>query len=470
MLDRFRRPAGRLRRTLGRAAAGARREFERRGARLRRQLARTDRAARPVYWGTRESLALGLALIVFATLGAGLCGLAGSGHGGLSGSTLTADGLGPSAPPARLVQTAADRFVFPGGSPALEFPSVGSAAIEVEGLGLMGHSGSLDRPAAIASITKTMTAYVVLQDHPLGAAQSGPTITLTDAEAAEYDKAIAQDESAVQVRTGERLTERQALEAMMLASAGDMADILATWDAGSIEAFLAKMNRQARALGMTRTVYTDPTGLAASTVSTMADQLRLAEAVQRVPALTAIVAEREAWVPVAGQVHNYNEDLGTDAIDGIKTGTTAAAGSCLLFSAHYTVQGRRVTILGIVLGLPGSTGTPWSALFASRALVASAEKALGTATVMAAGTAVARVEGGDTAQPLAPERAVEVFGWAGLEYRVTVTGGVSAPQLRVTRTGASAETVSVSLRPVPRRAALSGSSAGKPESGSSART
>jgi D-alanyl-D-alanine carboxypeptidase (penicillin-binding protein 5/6) len=435
---------------------------------VHRELVRTDRLPGQAFWGSRESLALGLALVVSGTLGAGLWGLTSAAQRELAGPALTADGRTPAAAPARLVQSAADGFVFPGGSPALAWPSSGSAAVEVEGVGLMGHRGSLDRQAAIASITKTMTAYVVLQDHPLTATGAGPTLTLTAAQAAEYDKAIAQDESAVAVRAGEKLTERQALEAMMLASAGDMADILAIWDAGSVEAFLVEMNRQAHALGMTGTDYTDPAGLAASTVSTMADQLKLAEAVQRVPALTSIVAEHDAKVPVAGWVHNYNEALGANGIDGIKTGTTAAAGSCLLFSAHYTVDGRTVTLLGIVLGLPGSTGTPWSALTAAQRLVASAEKALGTAAVADAGQTVARIVRGSATESLAPAREVDVFGWAGLAYRVAVTGTVRQPALQVTRTGATPETVSAPLGPVPSRAALGGSSVRRPESTASA--
>lgn len=479
MLDRFSRPAGRLRRQAvtggtrlgGQVAAGVarlRRRVDREIARLHRELVRTDRLPRSAFWGSRESLALGLALIVFGTLGAGLWGVSSEPGGTTAGSTLTADGKPAAAPPARLVQGAAPDFVFPGGSPALAWPSSGLAAVEVEGYGLMGHQGSLDKRAPIASITKTMTAYVVLKDHPISAQGSGPTLTLTAAEAAEYDKAIAQDESAVLVKTGEKLTERQALEAMMLASAGDMADILAIWDAGSVDAFLGKMNRQARALGMTRTDYTDPTGLASSTVSTATDQLKLAEAVEKVPALTSIVAEHDAKVPVAGWVHNYNEALGGASIDGIKTGTTAAAGSCLLFSAHYTVDGRTVTILGIVLGLPGSTGTPWAALTAAQKLVASAEKALGTATVAAAGQTVARVMRGSAVQSLAPARAVEVFGWAGLTYRVAVTGSAQAARLRVTRTGATEDEVSAALGPVPTRAALAGSSVERTESAPSA--
>jgi D-alanyl-D-alanine carboxypeptidase (penicillin-binding protein 5/6) len=410
------------------------------------------------FWGSRLNLLLGLALAAAGTLGAAVWSLASGAPGRTMDGTVIA-GQAQGAVPARLVRTGADTFVFPGGSPQLLWPSAGSAAVEVEGLGLLGEQGGLTTRAAIASITKTMTAYLVLKDHPLDPDESGPTITVTATTAQLYGQAVAKDESAVPLRPNERITERQALEALLLASAGDVADLLAVWDRGSVAAFAAAMNAQARALGMTGTDYTDPTGLAASTVSTMADQLRLAEAVQRVPTLTAVVAETEADIPVAGEVQNINQDLGFFGIDGIKTGTTAAAGSCLLFSAHVTVGGRRLTLLGIVLGLPGSTGTPWTALKAAAALVASAEAALGTATVAVPGTAVAALEqDGEKVAELGVAAPLTVLGWPGLAYRVRVAGDDASPRLTVTRTGGSSETVGAALL----RLAPVGSASGKP--------
>jgi D-alanyl-D-alanine carboxypeptidase (penicillin-binding protein 5/6) len=219
------------------------------------------------------------------------------------------------------------------------------------------------------------------------------------------------------------------------------------------------MNAQAREFGMTGTDYTDPTGLAASTVSTMADQLKLAEAVQSVPVLTSIAAETSAQIPVAGTVRNVNRDLGFLGIDGIKTGTTAAAGSCLLFSAHVTVGGRRLTLLGIVLGMPGSSGTPWNALKAAVLLVETAEAALGTATVAAPGSAVASIEqNGATLVRLGVAAPLTVVGWPGLGYRVSVTGGDSSPRLVVTRTGGSCAPFSAALTELPAKTAASGMS------------
>ncbi len=99
------------------------------------------------------------------------------------------------------------------------------------------------------------------------------------------------------VVAGETITERQALEALLLPSADNMAWILARWDAGSQAAFVARMNDTARRLGMTGTSYTDPSGLDPSTTSTAADQVRLGLAAMRVPALAAIAAMPTALVP-----------------------------------------------------------------------------------------------------------------------------------------------------------------------------
>lgn len=446
---------------LGRARRGfgALRDRTRRSPRLRklradlpRLRARMLREARALrlpdhgFWGSRLSLAAGLSLALLGTLSAAVWSLAFGAPNTSADGTVIA-GAARHADPIKPVLALPATFTIPGGTPQLTWPSTGRAAIEVEGMGLLGHSGSMTQRVPIASITKTMTAYVVLKDHPLGAHDAGPTIVVSSSMAALYGKAIALDESAVPLRAGERLTERQALEAMLLASAGDVADLLAIWDRGSIPAFTTAMNAQARVLGMSSaTDYTDPTGLAASTVSTMADQLKLAEAVQQVPALTSVVAESTAQIPDAGTVVNYNRDLGQLGIDGIKTGTTAAAGSCLLFSAHVTVGGHALTLLGIVLGMPGSTGTPWSALKATAALVTSAESALRTATVAAPGRAIATLErDGSRVGALGVDTPLTVVGWPGMSFRVVLSGGLGAPLLTVTRTGGSDDPVSAPL-------------------------
>ena len=198
-----------------------------------------------------------------------------------------------------------------------------------------------------------MTAYVVLGDHPLRLGEEGPTITLTDADVAETDRRRGRDESVVSVAAGEQLTERQALQALLLPSANNIAAVLARWDAGSEDRFVARMNATARSLGMTRTRYTDPSGYDDATVSTAADQLRLVDRAMRLPAFASIVDTPSATLPVAGTVHTTNGLLGHNGFIGVKTGSTAAAGGCFAFRAIRSIDGKWTTITGVVLGQPG---------------------------------------------------------------------------------------------------------------------
>jgi serine-type D-Ala-D-Ala carboxypeptidase (penicillin-binding protein 5/6) len=198
-----------------------------------------------------------------------------------------------------------------------------------------------------------MTAYLVLRDHPLRPGQDGPTITLTDADVADTDRRRRQQESVVPIAAGEQLTERQALQALLLPSANNIAAVLARWDAGSADRFVARMNATARSLGMTHTRYTDPSGYDDATVSTAADQVRIVDRAMRLPVFASIVATPSATLPVAGTVHNTNTLLGRNGFVGVKTGSDDAAGGCFAFRAIRWIDGKRTTITGVVLGQPG---------------------------------------------------------------------------------------------------------------------
>jgi D-alanyl-D-alanine carboxypeptidase (penicillin-binding protein 5/6) len=259
---------------------------------------------------------------------------------------------------------------------AVSWPADGVSAADISGFGVVDGPGAT-RTVPIASVAKVMTAYVVLHDHPLPANGSGPDITVQPSEAAAYPSQAREGDSLVPVVAGETITERQALEALLLASADNMAWILARWDAGSQAAFVARMNATARRLGMTGTSYTDPSGLDPSTVSTAADQVRLGMAAMPVPALAAIAAMLTAVVPEAGVVRNYNTLLGQDGIVGLKTGSTQAAGGCLLIAAWSQAGGRKTLIVAATFGQPGTAATILpNALQAGHSLVIALDRAL----------------------------------------------------------------------------------------------
>jgi D-alanyl-D-alanine carboxypeptidase (penicillin-binding protein 5/6) len=259
---------------------------------------------------------------------------------------------------AAIVAAVGYQFLAPSPStaavPNTAWPAYGQAAVQVGQSQV--RAGPNQHAAAIASVAKVMTAYVVLRDHPLRPGQDGPAITLTHADVADTDRRAGQDESVVPVAAGEQLTELQALQALLLPSANNIAAVLARWDAGSAGRFVARMNATARSLGMTHTRYTDPSGYDDATVSTAADQVRIVDRAMRLSVFASIVATPSATLPVAGTVHNTNRLLGHDGFVGVKTGSTAAAGGCLAFRAIRWIDGKRTAITGVVLGQPGRDG------------------------------------------------------------------------------------------------------------------
>jgi D-alanyl-D-alanine carboxypeptidase (penicillin-binding protein 5/6) len=256
---------------------------------------------------------------------------------------------GPSGPG---VPEAPDSPALPGSI----WPASGQAAFVESTTGGKPRiqAGPNQHPAPIASVTKVMTAYLVLRDHPLKAGEDGPVITLTSADAADTAHRRAMQQSVVAITAGERLTERQALEALLLPSANNIAAVLATWDAGSQDRFVEQMNAAASPLGMADTRYTDPSGFDPDTVSTAADQVRIIEAAMALPAFAGIVAMPSAALPVAGTVANTDTLLGHDGFVGVKTGSDNAAGGCFAFRAVRRIGGKDVTITGVVLGQPGA--------------------------------------------------------------------------------------------------------------------
>jgi serine-type D-Ala-D-Ala carboxypeptidase (penicillin-binding protein 5/6) len=235
--------------------------------------------------------------------------------------------------------------------PSTVWPADGQAAIRIGPSQV--HAGPNQHAAPIASVAKVMTAYLVLRDHPLQLGQDGPTITLTDADVADTERRRQQQESVVSVAAGEQLTELQALQALLLPSANNIAAVLARWDVGSEDRFVVQMNETARSLGMTHTRYTDPSGYDDATVSTAVDQVRIVDRAMGLPVFASIVATPSATLPIAGTVHNTNTLLGHNGFVGVKTGSTAAAGGCFAFRAIRWIDGKRTTITGVVLGQPG---------------------------------------------------------------------------------------------------------------------
>lgn len=234
----------------------------------------------------------------------------------------------------------------------LVWPTWGSSAITAPDYpgATKFHGSSASVP--IASVTKTITALVILDKKPIASGKDGPTISFTQKDVDIWNQVIAEGGSWAPVVAGTRMTERQALEAMLLPSANNYAISLANWAYGSTGSFVSAANSWLKAKKFTGTHLDSPDGLTPGSVSTTKDLIGIGKLVLADPVLSAIVSQKNVTLPGAGKQDNTNTLLGVGGIDGIKTGNTDEAGNCLLFSAKVTVGQSTVRVIGVVLGAP----------------------------------------------------------------------------------------------------------------------
>ena len=216
-------------------------------------------------------------------------------------------------------------------------------------------SRELNTERPIASITKVMTALVVLRSGGLNRVITVPRSVVSYVD--EYGA------SSAGLHPGDKLTVGELLYAMLLPSGADAADTLAQAYGPGVPAFVAKMNATARAIGMTRTNFSNFDGLPYphnnSDYSTAADLLKLGRTAMRWPAFRAAVDATSYHLRAGNGHHGYawtstNPLIGhyPGAI-GIKTGWTPYSGHCLLFEASLG----GVAVLGVTLDAPGTGST-----------------------------------------------------------------------------------------------------------------
>jgi serine-type D-Ala-D-Ala carboxypeptidase (penicillin-binding protein 5/6) len=272
----------------------------------------------------------------------------------------------------------------PGAVPTIPWPGAGAGAVGASGLGFIASTGN-ETPVSAASVVKVMTALVILTDKPMKQGEPGPTITITDADMQSYQADLANKESVVIVQTGEQLTEFQLLEGLLIPSANNFAETLARWDAGSIDAFVASMNKKAADLHMTHTTFTDTSGVSPNSVSTPSDLMSLGMKAMQQEVFAQIVGMAQVDLPLAKTVYNVDGVLGQSGIVGIKTGSGLAEGANFLFAAAASIDGYDVTLYGCVMGQP----TLARAFAAAKALIASMKSNLHVRRVIAKNQAVA---------------------------------------------------------------------------------
>ncbi|GLX39809.1 D-alanyl-D-alanine carboxypeptidase [Streptomyces roseochromogenus] len=324
------------------------------------------------------------------------------------------------------------------GNTPIPWPAKGQAAVRLPGSGDVATFGE-QKPMPTASVAKVMTAYVILKGHPLRKNDPGPRI---EVDAAAVADGKSEDESAVRVLTaGSKYSQLDMLRMMMIPSANNIARLLARWDSGSTttDAFVAKMNAAAKELGMNDTTYTDPSGLDAGTVSTAADQLKLAEAVMKEEAFRPVVATSQGTVDgLPTPLLNNNASLLLTPnlnIRGIKTGSSTPAGGTLMWAAYKTVGTQDQLILGTMMDQRVDRPDPGAAMSLelvkenSRKVVEAVRAALAEIPAVRKGQPVGYVDdglGGRT--PLVATKDLSVIGVPGQRLKLSLgAGGKSLP-------------------------------------------
>ncbi|RAJ39642.1 D-alanyl-D-alanine carboxypeptidase [Kitasatospora sp. SolWspMP-SS2h] len=314
----------------------------------------------------------------------------------------------------------ADSFTFGGEQPTIPWPTKGQAAAEVVGVGSLGASGE-ETPVPIASVTKVMNAYLILQAHPLKKGESGPVLTVDKLAAQESGN---NDESTVPLTEGQQLTQYEALEMLMLPSANNVARLLARWDSGSEPEFVKKMNDTAAQLGMGNTTYADAAGYSNDTKSTAKDQLKLAEKAMQLDIFKQVIAEPDTRFN-GQRIYNTNKLLGKNGMIGGKTGSSTPAQSCLMWAAVKEVGGVQRMVLGVTLGQPATKEDPslvTAAQAPSQRINVAAQTALAGQTLAKQGDVVGHVDDGVGGKvPVVAAKDLTVAGWNGITAHLTLT-------------------------------------------------
>lgn len=228
--------------------------------------------------------------------------------------------------------------------PALARPAFSAITVDASN-GKIIYSRNIDSKRFPASLTKVMTLYMMFQEIEAGRMSFSTRMKVSK-------HAAAQQPSKLGLKVGSTITARDAMFALITKSANDAAMVVAEHIGGSQKEFARRMTQQARAMGMTRTKFTNPNGLPdRRQVTTARDMATLGLRIQRdFPQYYKHFATR-SFKYGKRKYRNHNRLLGrVKGVDGIKTGYTRASGFNLLSSRSL---GKR-RVVAVVIG--GRTG------------------------------------------------------------------------------------------------------------------
>lgn len=241
----------------------------------------------------------------------------------------------------------------------ISLPSFGSSALSVSGgevylgegaSGIWQTSGPQD-PQVMASVSKIITALVVLEKYPLAdASDPGPTITFSKADHDLYDQYYVRGATIAAMPTGTRMSLHDALATMLIPSASNYAEAISRWAFGSVSSFRAAASDWLQAHGLAGTTVVEPTGLDSANVSTPTDLVAIAKLAAANPTLASIVGTASLTIPGPGSLQNTNALLGVDGVTGMKTGNLGYGTYAFVFTAGLDIAGMHLDVTGAIQG------------------------------------------------------------------------------------------------------------------------
>lgn len=236
------------------------------------------------------------------------------------------------------------------GEPMSAPSSTSAAGVAVVDLDSAVDAAGEDAPLPMASLTKLITAMVVLEEYPLEPGESGPAITMTAADIGYYWQVAAVSGAVTDLREGEELTQRTLLERALVVSSGNAALSLARWAFGGEEEFVVAAEAWLESQGLGDIGIVDATGLSADSRATAADMARLGRIAYEQPVMREVMAVETVSV-LGTTMQNTNPLLGEDGVTGGKTGYLFATGNNLLVFAERNVHGTDIALVSVVVGV-----------------------------------------------------------------------------------------------------------------------
>jgi D-alanyl-D-alanine carboxypeptidase (penicillin-binding protein 5/6) len=297
-------------------------------------------------------------------------------------------------------------------------PQYGASAIAADEFGVLAQGGT-EAAVPMASITKLITALVVLEKHPLAVGDSGPAVKTTAADVATYNSYLAVNGSVKSVRAGLSFSQLELLQLTLIESANNYTETLVNWAFGSQDAYLQAARDWLAANGFSSVTIVDSTGISLENTATASDLITLARLALQNPLVTQITSTDTVQMHDIGLLENSNPLLGEGGVTGLKTGTLRAFGYNLLFSAVHTVGDTPITLYGVVLGAPSESRLEQDV----SSLLGSATAGFTEVTLAEAGVPMAsyETEWGDSAH-LVTAHPESVVVWGDTPVSVLVSG------------------------------------------------